>query len=263
MQRIWIGTSGWVYPHWKGRLYPTTLPVHEQLGYYAHAFPTVEINRSFYRLPTVEQFRTWAAQVAPSPGFRFAVKASRSITHLKKLRNAEESVRRLLSAAQGLGDHLGVILYQLPPHWRGDPGRLEQFLTHLPTGYPAAFEVRDPSWFAPAMLPVLERLLTAAHATLAVGIGGAFPTPPDLPRIGPFCYLRFHAGAFGVGFSEAELTVWAERLARDAAAGYEAYTYFNNDAEGHAIADAQRLRAMLGTLAVPPGKGTDANLLLW
>jgi uncharacterized protein YecE (DUF72 family) len=255
MRSIWIGTSGWVYPHWRGCFYPPQLPAHEQLAYYAHVFPTVEINRSFYRLPTFEQFHTWAAQVGPSSPFRFAVKASRSITHLKKLNNAQDSVTRLLTAARGLGDHLGVFLYQLPPYWRADPIRLEQFLAQLPAEYPAAFEFRDPSWFEPAMLPVLERLLNAAHVTLAIGIGGAFPSPPDLPRIGPFRYLRFHAGAFGIGFSDAELAVWAERLACDAEAGDTGYVYFNNDTEGHAITDAMRLREMLGTLAVQPRCG--------
>jgi uncharacterized protein YecE (DUF72 family) len=137
MSHIWIGTSGWVYPHWRGCFYPLQLAVHEQLGYYAQVFPTVEINRSFYRLPTFEQFQTWATQVAPSPGFRFAVKASRSITHLKKLKDAQESVTRLLTAARGLGEHLGVVLYQLPPHWHADPARLEQFLAQLPPDIPA------------------------------------------------------------------------------------------------------------------------------
>lgn len=249
MGHIWIGTSGWVYPHWRGCFYPPRLPLHEQLGYYAHVFPTVEINRSFYRLPTFEQFQTWAAQVAFCPGFRFAVKASRFTTHLKKLKDTQESVSRLLAAARGLGEHLGVILYQLPPHWRANPARLEQFLAQLLPGYPAAFEFRDPSWFEPAMLPRLEQILTTAHAALAIGIGGDFPTPPHVPPIGSFQYLRFHAGASGIGFTRAELAPWAERLAQEAEAGREGYAYFNNDAEGHALADAQRLRAMLGALA--------------
>lgn len=252
MGHIWIGTSGWVYPHWRECFYPPQLPLQEQLCYYAQAFPTVEINRSFYRLPTFEQFQTWATQVAPSPGFQFAIKASRSITHLKKLKDAQESVTRLLAAAKGLGEHLGVVLYQLPPHWHANPVRLEQFLTQLPPDIPAAFEFRDLSWFEPPMLPRVEQLLTTAHAALALGIGGAYPTPPHVPQTGPFRYLRFHAGACGIGFTDAELSVWAERLAREAEAGHEAYVYFNNDAEGHAIADAQRLRGMLETLAVQP-----------
>lgn len=250
MSRIWIGTSGWVYPHWRRRFYPTDVPASNLLAYYARFFPTVEINQSFYRLPTSDQFHAWAAQVAAYPGFRFAIKASRYITHLKKLTGTQESVTRLITAARGLGDHLGLFLYQLPPRWHADPARLEQFLSQLPPEYPVALELRDPSWFAPPMLARLERLLPLAHATFAIGIGGDAPTPPDIPGIGSFRYLRFHAGAAGIGFSEAELAFWAERLAQDAEAGCESYVYFNNDADGYAIADARRLRGMLGTLAV-------------
>lgn len=259
MSSIWIGTSGWDYPHWRGTFYPDTLPAHDQLAYYARHFPTVELNRSFYRLPTLEQFQAWAKQVAPFPGFRFAVKTSRYLTHLKKLRDPEESLGRLLSAASGLGEHLGVLLLQLPPHWHADPARLEHVLSLLPAGVPAAVEVRDPSWFEPATLAYLERLLTSTHATLAIGVGGAAPTPPDLPRMGPFRYLRFHAGASGIGFTERELAEWAERLAQDAMDGYECHAYFNNDAEGYAIHDAQHLRTLLGTLPVPPGEAAQAH----
>ncbi len=259
MSRIWIGTSGWDYPHWNGRFYPPTLPAHDQLAYYAQHFPTVELNRSFYRLPTFEQFHTWAEQVASFPEFRFAVKASRYLTHLKKLKDPQDSLSRLLSAASGLGEHLGVLLLQLPPHWRADPARLEQVLTLLPIDLPAAVEVRDPSWFEPATLKRLAYLLANANATLAIGIGGAAPTPLDLPRIGLFRYLRFHSGAFGVGFTDRELAKWAERLAQDARDDYESYAYFNNDAEGYAIHDAKRLRALLGPLAVPPGEATQQH----
>ena len=253
MGRIWIGTSGWVYPHWRGRFYPATLPIHEHLHFYAQVFPTVEINRSFYRLPTFEQFRGWAEQVALFPHFRFAVKASRYITHLKKLSDPQDSISRLMSAARGLGNHLEVVLYQLPPHWRAQPDRLEQFLAQLPPSPRAAFELRDPSWFETAMLARLKQMLTAAQATLAFGIGGMTPTPLDVPWIGPFRYLRFHAGASGIGFTESELGWWADRLAREAEAGYEIYVYFNNDAEGYAVTDAQRLQTLLGPLAVGTG----------
>src|SRR3954453_17053494 len=107
---IWIGTSGWVYPHWVGRFYPPDLPVRDHLAYYAQHFPTVEINRSFYRLPTRDQFRSWAEQTAAHPGFLFAVKASRYITHLKNLRDGEEALDRLIDATAGLGERLGPCL---------------------------------------------------------------------------------------------------------------------------------------------------------
>src|SRR5215469_18585401 len=120
---IWIGTSGWVYPHWAGRFYPTDLHEHDWLTYYARYFSTVEINRSFYRLPTNEQFHAWARQRVSHPAFLFAVKASRYITHLKKLKDPQEAITRLMASAHGLGEHLGPFLYQLPPNWRANPQR--------------------------------------------------------------------------------------------------------------------------------------------
>src|SRR5438046_8760444 len=118
MTMIWIGTSGWVYPHWVGPFYPPDLPVREHLPYYAQHFSTVEINRSFYRLPTYDQFHSWSQQVQRYPDFLFAIKASRYITHMRKLQHAEEGIQRLDNAARGLGKHTGPCLYQLPHHWR-------------------------------------------------------------------------------------------------------------------------------------------------
>lgn len=252
MPTVWIGTSGWVYPHWNGRFYPPDLPVREQLAYYAHSFPTVEINRSFYRLPTREQFHAWSEQVVAYPDFLFAVKASRYITHLKKLVQPEEAIGRLMQAAGGLGQHLGPFLYQLPPHWHADPQRLEQFISLLPRDQLTAFEFRDPSWFQPDMFKVLAHILDNAGCALVIAVGGALPTPPDIPPIGPFRYLRFHNGAHGIGFSDEELIYWANRLKADAQ-DPTAYAYFNNDPEGYAVKDAQRLRELVGSLAVMPG----------
>lgn len=241
-----IGTSGWVYPHWIGRFYPRDLPAHDQLAYYARHFPTVEINASFYKLPDRAQFQSWAQQTAGTPGFCFAVKASRYVTHLKKLQDVEEGLARLIAAAGGLGSQLGPFLYQLPPHWRANPARLAQFLALLPRQYRAAFEFRDSSWFQPEIL----RLLEDAHCSLVVAIGGASPTPHDTPDIGPFRYYRFHTGQQGIGFTDSELAFWVERIARSTANGCDVYAYFNNDAEGHAVADAQRLRTLLDRAGV-------------
>jgi len=245
---ILIGTSGWVYPHWEGRFYPPELPARDQLRFYARHFPTVEINRSYYRLPTREQFAAWADQVADDPGFLFAVKASRYLTHLKKLREPRDALDRLITAAEGLGPHLGPFLYQLPPHWRADAPRLAAFLAALPKRHRAAVEFRDPSWYQPEIL----RLLEEAGCALVQAVGGASPTPPELPPVGPFRYVRFHSGAHGVGVSEGELVPWAERLTADARAGRDAYVYFNNDPDGHAVVDAERLMALLGPLAARP-----------
>jgi uncharacterized protein YecE (DUF72 family) len=245
---IWIGTSGWVYPHWVGHFYPPELPARDHLAFYAQRFPTVEINRSFYRLPTRDQFRSWTEQTAARPGFLFAVKASRYISHLKKLRGVDEALDRFIDAAAGLGERLGPCLYQLPPHWRADPLRLEQFVARLPRQYRAAFEFRDPSWYRPE----IARILADAGCALVIAVGGSLSSPPDAPQVGPFGYVRFHHGAHGIGFSRTELAQWAQRLAGYAGEGRDAYAYFNNDPDGHAVADACTLRELLGPAAVQP-----------
>jgi uncharacterized protein YecE (DUF72 family) len=243
---IWIGTSGWAYPHWNGRFYPRNLPDRSQLAYYARHFLTVEINRSFYRLPTRDQFQAWAEEVTTHPTFHFAVKASRYITHLKKLQHVEAGVTRLIAAAEGLGNRLGPFLYQLPPNWRANAPRLEQFIALLPRQYRAAFEFRDPSWFQPEILHILN----AAGCALVIAIGGPCPTPLDIPLTGPFHYFRFHHGASSISFSDAELAFWARRIAA-AAENHDVYVYFNNDVEGYAITNARRLRELLGPAAAP------------
>lgn len=249
---IWIGTSGWVYPHWVGHFYPPGLPEKDWLSYYAQYFPTVEINRSFYRLPTYDQFHTWAEQTASHPDFLFAVKASRYITHMKKLKDAEEGINRLLTAAKGLGKQLGPFLYQLPPRWHANPQRLADFISHLPRDYSAAFEFRDPTWFQPETLAVTRKILEDAGCALAIAVGGSLSTPLDIPPIGPFSYIRFHNGAHGIGLTDEELAFWAKRITAEAKGGREMYVYFNNDPDGHAIRDALRLRELLGSAVVSP-----------
>lgn len=240
---IWIGTSGWIYPHWVGRFYPSDLPVREHLAYYARHFPTVEINNSFYRLPSLEQFQCWSEQVPPD--FCFSVKASRFITHLKKLQKTEEPVSRLYGAASGLGTHLGPFLYQLPPHWHANFQRLKHFIAQLPYNYRAAFELRDPSWFQTEMLHALCQLLDEADCALVVAVGGSYPTPPDLPSTGSFGYIRFHSGAQGIGLTREELEGWIKRLRAEHRKGREVFVYFNNDAEGYAVANAQYVQKSL------------------
>lgn len=245
---IWIGTSGWVYQHWRGCFYPPGLPQRAWLGYYARHFPTVEINRSFYRLPTQANFAAWAAAAGFHGGFTFAVKASRYLTHHKRLYGPEGPLARLHQAATGLGPHLGPVLYQLPPGWPADLPRLAYFLAHLPPGRRAAFEFRDPSWFQPAVLDLLDR----AGCPLVRAIGGHY-TPLEVPDVGAFRYLRVHGGLYGVGLTDGELAFWADRLRAEAVAGRDMYVYFNNDPDCHAVYDAFRLRALLeSTGAVAP-----------
>ena len=249
---IRIGTSGWDYPHWNARFYPPGLPHAERLRFYARHFATVEINRSYYRLPAREQFAAWRAEVAGVDGdFVFAVKASRYITHLKKLRGVEEALARLVESVSGLGTDLGPYLYQLPPHWRADPDRLEAFVGLLPRDARNAFEFRDPSWYTPRVLDILND----HNCALVAAVGGALTTPPDVPLVGPFRYIRFHSGQHGIGLDADELAHWSGRIAADAAAGLDVYAYFNNDPEGYAVRDAT---ALLGLLAAGPAP--DASI---
>ncbi len=239
---IWIGTSGWAYPHWQGPFYPADLRPSEQLTYYARHFPTVEINRSFYRQPSREQFARCASQVqAVNPQFCFAVKASRYLTHLKKLLDTDRGISRLMDAVGGLGTALGPLLFQLPPHWRANAERLRRFVAALPPGHAYAFEFRESSWYQPDIFRILED----AGCALVIPIAGVDPTPRSLPTLGPFAYLRFHFGAHGTGFADDELRFWADRLAAEASDHRDAYVFFNNDPDGHAIVDAERLHTLL------------------
>jgi len=237
---ILIGTSGWVYKHWIGCFYPPEMKQSEWLAHYARHFETVEINRSFYRLPTHENFQAWAEQVHDHSNFLFAVKASRYLTHLKKLYGPEEPIARLVGAAEGLGEHLGPFLYQMPPRWPADATRLRYFLERLPKNHRAALEFRDHSWFAPEILKVLE----VFGCALVRAVGGWY-TPLEVPDVGPFRYIRVHGGQYGVGLTEGELQFWAERIARDASQGLDVYVYFNNDPGCHAIYNGFRIREML------------------
>ena len=150
-----IGTSGWIYKDWRGRFYPPGVPQHRWFSHYAGTFQTVEINNTFYRLPPPETFRAWR-HGAP-PGFVFSVKASRFMTHLKKLRDCEEPVARFLEGARELGPHLGPILYQLPPFWKCDADRLRDFVSLLPRDLRHVFEFREPSWYVDDVRAILEQ----------------------------------------------------------------------------------------------------------
>ena len=152
--KIYIGTSGWSYEHWKGPFYPEDLPAKDLLSFYIQQFKTVEINRTFYSLPERAVFSRYAKTVPSS--FIFSVKASRFITHVKRLKNPKPSLKRLFSRIRPLGRHLGPILFQLPPHWKVNKERLRAFLEKLPKKHRFAFEFRDESWFAEEIFELLE-----------------------------------------------------------------------------------------------------------
>jgi uncharacterized protein YecE (DUF72 family) len=241
MPSLWIGTSGWVYTHWtRDVFYPTGLPAAEQLAFYARHFPSVEVNFSYYKLPERAVFEGWRAQTPPD--FLFAVKGSRYLTHMKKLKDPREPLARLLHNAGGLQEKLGPILFQFPGFWRANLERLAHFLEALRPYAPQrfAFEFRHRSWLAAEVYALLER----AGAALCLPVGWGIPL--DARLTAPWTYVRMHGGEPGPGFCSDELAPWAERIRGFLDQGADAYVYFNNDPQGHAIRDAQRLGRMLG-----------------
>ena len=234
---IHVGTSGWQYRDWKdGSFYPAGLPQREWLRFYATRFSTVEVNNSFYRLPEGDTFERWCRETPP--GVVVTVKASRFITHLKRLRDPVEPVELFWERATRLGPRLGPVLFQLPPRFPSDPGRLSRFLGVLPARLHAAFEFRDPSWHEPAVFDLLER---AGAALVWADRPGA---RVDLPVTGRWTYVRFHQGrSSAAGYTTTKLRRWADRIA-DLDAD-EGWIYFNNDPDAAAPRDAVTLRTLL------------------
>lgn len=235
----YIGTSGWVYPHWRGIFYPPRLPAGEWLQYYSRRFGTVELNNSFYRLPSERAFRDWREK-APSR-FVYAVKASRYITHMKKLTGVEEALSRFLERCRLLGPHLGPILYQLPPHWTCNLSRLKSFLSLLPADLAHVFEFRHTSWLNEDTYELLE-----AHRAVFCIV--SLPDYPCLVRATASpVYIRLHGAEakYGSCYSERELQWWAEQILSFLQDGKEVYAYFNNDAHGYAVQNALRLTELV------------------
>jgi uncharacterized protein YecE (DUF72 family) len=234
---IRIGCSGWSYPHWKGAFYPAKLPARDHFAFYAQHFNTVELNNSFYRQPTQERFIAWGEQ-AP-PGFLFAVKGSRYITHIKRLVVESKSIDLVVDAARGLDNRLGPILFQLQANFHLDLQRLEHFVAMLPTGVRFTLEFRHDSWLVPAVFDVLR-----AHR-----IALCIPDQPKMPKsfeiTSDFTYIRMHLPPHGLGYGERALRPWAERVLRWRRQNLDVFVYFNNDMEGHAIKDAQTLISLL------------------
>jgi uncharacterized protein YecE (DUF72 family) len=236
---VWIGTSGYVYRHWrKGVFYPPGLKIREELAYYASRFPTVELNNPFYRLPTAEMFVRWR-DTTPDH-FQFAVKASRYITHIKRLREVGDELARFLERAEHLEKKLGPILFQLPPNQQLDIPRLQAFLPLLSDQYRWVLEFRHLSWHRTEVY----RLLAEAAVALCIPVGGG--VEPDRITTASFTYIRMHRGREPRGgFTTAELRNWAKQVRGLMSAGKEVYIYFNNDWEGFAIRDAVALERLL------------------
>jgi uncharacterized protein YecE (DUF72 family) len=233
---IHVGTSGWQYRDWRGVLYPEGTPQDRWLEAYAETFSVVEVNNSFYRLPERSTFERWRDRTPA--GFTFAVKASRYLTHVRRLREGEEGLRRLWDRAERLGSKLGPVLFQLPPRFPADVPRLREFVSRLPTTMRAAWEFRDPSWMADEVLALLDE----AGCALVLADRPGFRGP--MPVTGGWSYVRFHQGTtVGPDYRRDKLRRWAERIATLPAR--EVWAFFNNDTTGAAVRDAGVLRDLL------------------
>ncbi|MFP4159253.1 MAG: DUF72 domain-containing protein [Desulfobacterales bacterium] len=239
---IYIGTSGWNYKHWKGPFYPEDLAARDWFAYYAERFHTVEINNSFYKLPEKKTFEQWADS-APE-GFLFSVKASRYITHTKKLKDPQEPVGRFMENARGLGEKLGPVLFQLPPRWKCNPKRLDGFLEALPEDCRCAVEFRDESWWDPRIYEVLR----AKNAAFCIFELEGRQSPMEVTA--DFVYIRLHGPeeAYQGLYDDDVLSEWASAILQRAGEGIDVYCYFDNDENGYAARNALRLQQLAGVL---------------
>jgi uncharacterized protein YecE (DUF72 family) len=236
-----IGCSGWQYKHWRGDFYPRSLPQNRWLEHYAEHFNTVETNNTFYRLPEAPTFAAWR-RTAPK-GFVFAVKASRYLTHMKKLKDPADPLALFFSRARALGPAFGPVLYQLPPRWPLNLDRFETFLRALPKARRHAVEFREPSWYCNEVYALLR------HHRVALCLHDMEGSASGKRAVGPFVYARFHGTQkYGGRYSDAALDDWAEWFANQLRQGVPVYAYFNNDTGGHAPRDAARLRSMINRL---------------
>jgi len=240
--KIYIGTSGWHYKHWLGDFYPSQMRASEMFAYYTQHFDTVEINNTFYQLPAEKTVDSWR-ETSPE-GFCFSVKASRFITHMKKLKDPDSSTKKFFSIiADRLDTKLGPILFQLPPGWSVNVDRLAQFLEFLPHGYQYAFEFRDRSWLTSEIFELLR-----SH-NVAFCIHDLSDQRTPLTLTSEFTYVRFHGpghAKYTGSYSHDELQRWASRIECWRANLTAIYVYFNNDVGGWAVKNAIELKALLG-----------------
>lgn len=239
---IYIGTAGWHYSHWKGPFYPKKIPQKQFLSYYAQHFSTVEINRTFYSLPERTVFQKYAQTVPRS--FLFSVKASRFITHVKKLKDPKEPLHRFFKSVSGLKEHLGPILFQLPPHWKVNLDRLHAFLKALPKDHRSTFEFRDPSWLTEEIYALLKQY----RAALCLYEFESYMTPKIATT--DFIYVRLHGpkrSAYQGRYPLATLRKWATFFRKEMKKGNDVYCYFDNDESGYAPINALEIIDLLSS----------------
>jgi uncharacterized protein YecE (DUF72 family) len=237
LSELHLGTSGWSYQGWRGRFYPAGLPAKGWLPFYAQAFNTVEINMTFYRLPSREILANWAALTPP--GFTFTLKANRRITHLSRLRNVGHDVSFFYRLAETLGDKAGCILFQLPPALTRDDALLEDFLAVLSPEHKNVIEFRDASRYAEDIYYRLRR-----HG-IGFCVVSSAKVPPDAVLTSDTAYFRFHGltGGYRHNYSDEELRHWAGVIR--STGGARTFVYFNNDYQAFAVRNGLRLREIL------------------
>jgi uncharacterized protein YecE (DUF72 family) len=242
VSEVRIGCSGWNYAHWRELIYPKGLPAKSWLEHYATLFDTVEVNNTFYRLPNVASVRGWVDR--SPPGFLFAVKMSRYITHIKRLGGLEQGIPLFYSRIAPLArsPKLGPVLWQLPPTFVRDEERLTAALRALPAGR-HCFEFRHETWYVPRVY----ELLREHGAALVIPDSPKYPFR-EIELTTDWTFVRFHHGRRGRrgNYSESELQEWAERIAAWRERGIDVYAYFNNDWEGFAVYNGRRMRELLG-----------------
>jgi uncharacterized protein YecE (DUF72 family) len=237
--KYFLGTSGWHYDHWRGQFYPPELPKKDWLAFYAQHFNSVEINYSFYHLPLESTFTNWHETVPRR--FCFAVKASRYITHIKRLKDSQDSLQKFTDRAKCLKENLGPILYQFPEGFHRDDARLEEFLTLLDKKLRHVFEFRHRSWMEDNVFNLLHKY----NAALCIFDMPGFTSPMEITT--DFSYVRFHGKGelYSGSYPDNDLADWAAKLHQASAALKTIYIYFNNDAGGYAVQNALTLRKNL------------------
>ncbi|MDB6031459.1 MAG: hypothetical protein JWM16_1797 [Verrucomicrobiales bacterium] len=243
-----MGTSGWIYKGWAGTFYPPRLSAAAKFAFYSSHFSTVEINNTFYRLPTENAVRGWHEQAAP--GFIYAVKGSRFVTQMKKLNIEQDSLDLILNRIAPLKQYLGPVLWQLPPNFGINVERLERFLKMLPKRFEHVMEFRHPSWMDRKVFSLLEQH-QVAHASVS-----SLRMPLNLTVTGHFIYLRFHGleGGAAHDYSRAELQPWANHCREALRNGLRVFAYFNNDINTRAPDNARMFIDMVGDPRPPKPK---------
>jgi uncharacterized protein YecE (DUF72 family) len=243
-----IGTSGWAYKHWIGRFYPIDLKPDDYLSFYAQEFNTVEINYSFYKLPSEESYINWFQEVGSD--FIFAVKGSRYLTHMKKLKDSRDPWQKICDTASCLDRKLGPILMQFPERWKKNTERLHEFLEitkaidtteNKAGGARLAFEFRDESWFCKEVYDVLEKF----GAALCIADSLKFIRKDVVTT--DFTYIRYHGRTpiYAANYSKSELRAESKKIQKFLDNDIDVYAYFNNDGEAYAIENARQLKKML------------------